>query len=74
MVVISILATLVLYLSGAPLLSVANSKVKSFPDGSATVPIADFQLHWPLLAVCGAWFAGLVALVWPQRRLPELPS
>jgi hypothetical protein len=68
-VVISLLAVLALYLSGTALLSLTSS-TESSPSGSMTV--AEFQVHWPLLALCAAGLAGLIGLAWPQRRPPRL--
>ena len=72
MVVVSVLAALVLYVSGTPLLSLQESHTDSFPGGSVTV--ASYKMHWPLLAVCVAAFLGLIAFVWPQRKPPRLQS
>lgn len=70
MVIISLLAALVLYLSGTPLLSLINSRTASSPDGSVTV--AHFEIHWPLLAVGAAGIVGLLVAAWPQRQPPRL--
>lgn len=71
-VVISLLAVFALYLSGTPLLSLISSQTESSPGGAMTV--SEFQVHWPLLAVCAAGVVGLVTTAWPQRRPPRLQS
>ena len=70
MLVMSLLVALVLYVSGTPLLTLQESHTSSFPGGSATA--AQFEMHWPLLAVCASALLGLVAFVWPQRSPPRL--
>lgn len=70
--VVSLVAALALYLSGTPLLSLISSQTESSPDGSITA--SEFQVHWPLLAVCAAGLVGLVVLAWPQRLPPRLQS
>ncbi len=72
MVVISLLAVLLLYLTGTPLASLTSSQTDSSSEGSLRA--AQFQVHWPLLAACAVALLGLVILAWPQRRPPVLPS
>jgi hypothetical protein len=64
--VISLLLALVLYASGAPLLTSPESHTYSSSDGSVTV--AHFEIHWQLLAVFASASLGLVAFVWPQTK------
>jgi len=72
MVVISVLAALVFYVTGTPLLSLQESHTDSFPGGSVTV--ACYKMHWPLLPVSIAALLGLIAFVWPQQKPARLQS
>jgi hypothetical protein len=71
-VVVSVLAALVLYLSGVPLLSLEKSQTGSFPSGTVTSWCFCFDVHWSLVAVCISACLGAIAFVWPQRRPPRL--
>jgi hypothetical protein len=69
-VLLSLLTSLVLHVSGVPLLSVAESHTSFFAGGALTS--CCFDLHWPLAVVCTSAFLGVLAFVWPQRRPPRL--
>lgn len=67
---ISLLAVVVLYLSGTPLVSLTNSGIES--NGGTLMAVGVIHVRWPLLAACFVGVIGLAAVVWPQQRPPKI--
>ena len=72
MLIIAPLASIALWLSGTPLLTLQSSHTAAFPNGAFIA--TGYKIHWTLLAICVAAFLGLLTLVWPARVPPRLRS
>ena len=73
LVIISLLVTVALYVSGTPLLSLQESHTTS-STGGAVMTVAIYKSHWLLWPLCLLALLGLLAFLWPVQKPPRLQS